>query len=433
MNDSLTTARDPAIAVVLPAEHPPEVSFGGEPGPGPARSEGGPVPTWELDLEAAGRLPPFPGVRHPVQSLLWLLRGLFGLASLIVLLAVIAAIPVVNFLALGYLLEAEGRVGRSGRLRDGFPLLGLGPRLGMIALGTYLWLLPVRLVATSADAAHIIAPGSPADQRMQTLRGVVGGVVAVCLALALARGGSLGSFLLPVRNIPWLLREWRSGTYLETAGRQVRSFVAGLRLKHHFLLGVRGFFAALAWLAIPTLVYASIQNPGGAGAVQLLLGIGLLVLAFAWTPFLQARLAVENRWGAGFELREVRELFCSAPLAWLLAVVVTYVLALPLYLFKAFSPPRDALWPITLIFMATIYPARLITGWAYHRGLMRRTQGKRSWWITRMAVRVGVMLPLLSLYAFLLYFTQFLGAHGRATLFEHHAFLLPWPYLLGVD
>lgn len=391
------------------------------------------LPLGEIDFDAAGRLPPFPGVRHPVQSLVWLLRGVFGLASLIVLLAVIAAIPVVNFLALGYLLEAEGRVGRSGRLRDGFPLLGLAPRLGMIALGTYLWLLPVRLVASSAAAAHIIAPGSPADLRMQTLRSVVAVIAGVCICLALARGGSLGSFLLPVRNIPWLLRQWRSGTYLETAGRHVRSFVAGLRLRHHFLLGVRGFFAALAWLAIPTLVYASIQNPGGAGVLQLLLGMGLLTLAFAWTPFLQARLATENRWGAGFELGAVRELFRYAPWAWLLAVVVTYVLALPLYLFKAFSPPQDALWPITLIFIVTMYPARLLTGWAYRRSVWRQSEGRRSWWLTRMVVRLAGMLPLLALYAFLLYFTQFLGAHGRATLFEHHAFLLPWPYLLGVD
>src|SRR5262245_52943118 len=46
---------------------------------------------------------------------------LFGAASLTVGLAFLAAIPVAQFLTLGYLLEAAGRVGRSGRLRDGFP------------------------------------------------------------------------------------------------------------------------------------------------------------------------------------------------------------------------------------------------------------------------------------------------------------------------
>lgn len=384
-------------------------------------------------IAPSGRLGPFPGLRHPLRSLVWLVRLLFGLASLVLLLAVIAAVPIVNFLALGYLLEAEGRVGRSGRFRDGFPLLDLAPRLGMIALGTYLWLVPVRLISTSAASAHVIDPGGPADLRMQTVKIVAGVVAAACICLALARGGSLGSFLLPVKNIPWLFHQLRGGTYLATAGGHVSEFVSALRLRHHFLLGVRGFFAALAWLALPTIVYASIRNPGGAGVLQLLLGIGLLVLAFAWTPFLQARLATENRWWAGFELHAVRDLFQSAPFAWLVAVVVTYVLALPLYLFKAFSPPQDALWPITLIFIASIYPARLITGWAYARAVQRQQEGKRSWWFTRLLVRLALMLPLLALYAFLLYFTQFLGAHGRATLFEHHAFLLPWPNLLGLQ
>ncbi len=60
---------------------------------------------------------------------------LFGIASLIFLLAVVAAIPGANFYALGYLLEVEGRVARSGRFRDAFPLLDLAPKLGAIALG----------------------------------------------------------------------------------------------------------------------------------------------------------------------------------------------------------------------------------------------------------------------------------------------------------
>ncbi|MCA9056259.1 MAG: hypothetical protein KDA75_20660, partial [Planctomycetaceae bacterium] len=208
-------------------------------------------------------------------------------------------------------------------------------------------------------------------------------------------------------------------------------FVAALRPRHHFLLGVRGFFAAFVWLLVPTLIYASVRTPGGPGALQMLLGGTLLVLAFAWVPFLQARVAVENRWRAGIELRQIRDLFRHAPFAWLTAVIVTYVLALPLYLFKAFSPPQDALWPITLIFIVSIYPARLITGWAYNRAVQRRAAGLKSWWTTRLLVRLVAMLPLLAVYVFILYFTQFLGAHGKLTLYEHHAFLLPWPYLFG--
>ena len=53
-------------------------------------------------------------------GLCWGLEWLFGLGSVIGWLAVLAAIPLVNFISLGYLLEASGRVARSGRLRDGF-------------------------------------------------------------------------------------------------------------------------------------------------------------------------------------------------------------------------------------------------------------------------------------------------------------------------
>ncbi|HKB02845.1 MAG TPA: hypothetical protein VKD90_11540, partial [Gemmataceae bacterium] len=48
------------------------------------------------------------------------IEWLFGFVSLIGGLAVLAAIPVLQFLSLGYLLEAGGRVARSGRFRDGF-------------------------------------------------------------------------------------------------------------------------------------------------------------------------------------------------------------------------------------------------------------------------------------------------------------------------
>ena len=41
-------------------------------------------------------------------------------ATLIVALAVLAVLPIMQFLSLGYLLEAGGRVARTGRLREGF-------------------------------------------------------------------------------------------------------------------------------------------------------------------------------------------------------------------------------------------------------------------------------------------------------------------------
>src|SRR5687768_6092667 len=86
------------------------------------------------------------GIAAIFRGLAWLV----GLAVLIFLLGLVAAIPVLNLVALGILLDAEGRVARSGRILDGFPLVPLAPRLGGIALGIWLWLLPFSLLGSLA-------------------------------------------------------------------------------------------------------------------------------------------------------------------------------------------------------------------------------------------------------------------------------------------
>ena len=397
-------------------------------------TEFAPPPAQSIEIaefDAEGRLPPFPHLFwHPLRAIAWIARGLFGLASLILLLAVIAAIPIVNFLALGYLLEVEGRLARTGKLRNAFPLLGLAPRIGSIALGVWLWLLPLRLLSSAAADAHLIDPGSRADVSLQVGTQIAWVLITIHLCLALARGGTLACFFTPVRGI-WLIERLWAGDYLRIASRNIRDFVSRLRLRHHFWLGLRGFVGALLWLIIPTTFYAAARQSEGIQILVTFVGGLLLVLAFAWVPFLQAHFAAQNRFGAFRELRTVRELFCHAPFAWLLAVIVIYVLALPLYLFKVALPPSDALWGITLVFIASIYPARVVTGWAYCRAVRRQRDGRRSRFITRLFVRLLLMFPLLSTYVFLLFFSQFIGAEGKAELFQHHAFLLPWPMFLG--
>ena len=382
------------------------------------------------EFDAEGRLPPFPHLFwHPLKAFAWVIRCLFGLASLIFMLAVVSAIPIVNFLALGYLLEVEGRLGRSGKLRDAFPLLGIAPRIGSIALGIWLWLIPLRLLSSAAADASLIDPGGPAATALRVLTPLAWAGITLHLCLALARGGSLGCFVRPLKNVLWLIGKIRTGSYLETASKQIRDFVSRLKLKHHFLLGLRGFAGAFLWLIIPTLFYAAARQSEGPQILATVFGGFLLVLAFAWVPFLQAHFAAQNRFGAFRELRTIRELFRHAPFAWLIAVILIYVLALPLYLFKIVLPPADAMWGVTLVFIISIYPARVVTGWAYGRAVRRQKAGLRSWFITRLFVRL-LMLPLIAAFVFLMFFTQFIGEEGKLELFQHHAFLLPWPMFL---
>lgn len=372
-------------------------------------------------------LPPFPHLlRHPLKAGYWIFEVAFGIVSLFALLAFLAAIPIVNFLALGFMLEAEGRVARTGKLRYAMPLLPLAPKLGGIAFGVWIWCMLVRLVADAASDAALIAPGSPVALAWRIGLILFTIAVAIHAVLAIARGGRLGLFFWPTPlNGLWLIRRLMKGDYARMAGSAVREFVAALRLRQHFWLGLRGFFGAFAWLLIPTALFSALQDTSKPGQIILtLLGGVLLVCVLNWVPFLQARFAAEHRFSAMFELRKIRALYRRAPLVFLLSIVFMYALALPLYLFKLFEMPQDMRWMLTPIFVVSIYPARILIGWSYARAQRKQ---ENAWLFVRWACGLAAW-PLLGFYVFLLFFTPAVGAAGRAVLFQHHAVLLPWPF-----
>ena len=74
---------------------------------------------------------------------------LFGVASLLVGLSTLAALPLLQFLTLGYFLESSARVARSGRLRDGFVGVRRAARVGGLATGIWLATVPAWLVGDS--------------------------------------------------------------------------------------------------------------------------------------------------------------------------------------------------------------------------------------------------------------------------------------------
>ena len=230
--------------------------------------------------------------------------------------------------------------------------------------------------------------------------------------------------MIPLRGFVADLRRLTTPGYWAQASAVVRDFIAALRLKHHFLLGLKGYVGAMLWLAIPTALFAAANKTEGGPLLVTLFGGVLLIVVMSWVPFLQAHFAAENRFGAMFELGKVRRLFKNAPFSWTITMLFTLTLALPMYLFKIALPPSDAMWLVTIVFIVSIYPVKVITGWAYHRAVTRE---KRAFfglrWLTRL-----VLLPLLTMYVFLLFFTQFIGGRGKLVLFDHHAFLLPWPF-----
>ncbi|MCA9087679.1 MAG: DUF4013 domain-containing protein [Planctomycetaceae bacterium] len=411
-DSALTAPEQAAIEPASPSEHEPAGSA--------------------LILPLQPDYPPCPHVwREPGRFVWWVGRTLFALVSLLLILAIVAAIPIVNFIALGFLLDVEGRVARTGRFLTAFPFLNQAPRVGVIAAGLWCFLLPLRILGSWAADAHLIDPGSRADIGLHVALNIAWFVITVHLLLALARGGSMTCFVRPWKNLAWLRQQLREGHYLRSAGHNVGLFVQQLRLRELFWLGARGFAVALMWLLIPTAFYAAMRRPDVGPVLLTVLGGLMLALTLMWTPFLQARFAATGQFRSGLQLREIRNLWMYAPIAWTVATIFLYLLALPLYLFKAALLPQDAIWVMTLVFIATIYPTRIVTGWAYGRAVRKRDEDRRANW----KVRVGCSLllwPLVGVYVFILYFTQFLGAEGRLVLFAHHALLLPAPFFLSL-
>ncbi len=369
---------------------------------------------------------------------------LFGVASLIAGLALLAAVPVLQFLTLGYLLEVGGRVARTGRLRDGFVGVRKAARVGSIVLGTALTLAPLYLVSALAVSAQLIEPGGPAARGLET--GLTIAMIFIVLHIigAWSRGGKLHHFLWPagsplawlrrcreghwkdavglllLGNFWWLGRRLAQGGYYGQARDAVWDFVVSLRLPYYFWLGVRGFAVGLALLLLPISLLAAGRGYPILGFV----GAFVLILVTLYLPFLQMRLARDNRFWSGFSLRAVRADFCRAPVAFAFALLITLLFAWPMFFFKIEMIPRDGAWLMTPFFILSIWPARLLTGWAYGRATHH--PAPRHWffrWTSRLA-----MVPIAGTYVFFAYFSQFTSWNGVWSLYEQQAFLLPVPF-----
>ncbi len=345
----------------------------------------------------------------------------FGVVALVLGLAILAAVPIVQFLSLGYLLESCGRVARSGRLRDGLIGVRRAARVGGLVLGAWLVLLPPRLVASLAGSAELIDPGGPVARRWRVGLLVLTALLAVHLVAACARGGKLRFFLWPFGNPSWLARRLGRGGLYTSCRDATWDFVVALRLPAYFRLGLVGFLGTLAWLVVPATLLALGRRAPAAG----LLGALILGLIAPTLPFLQARYAAEGRARALWEVRAVRDRFRRAPWAFAAGSFATLLAAVPLYLLKIEMIPREAAWLPTLVFVAFLFPARLLVGWAYARS--DRRDAPRHWAFRHVA-RLG-LLPAAAFYVLIVFLAQYTSWGGIASLYEQHAFLLPVPFL----
>ncbi len=370
---------------------------------------------------------PMPAPRVGLLRRLWRLHGsmwewLFGAFALVLGLAILAALPVVQFLSLGYLLECSGRVARTGRLRDAFVGVRKAARVGSIVLGTTVCMLPLWFILMpEAEAAQLIDPEGLVAQRWRIGLVIADTLVSIHVASAIALGGRLRWFFLPgIAELVLFIRICCGG-YWGRARDAVWDFVMGLRLPYYFWLGLRGFLGAFAWLVLPVSMIAAGRYLPLFG----FLGAFLLMGVLLYLPFLQTRFAATNRLRAFAEVGAVRAAFKRAPFAFLIALLFTLTLALPLYLLKIEMLPRDAAWIASLVFMVFIFPARVASGWAIGRAGKR--ERPRHWlfrWIAWLP-----MFPAVAFYVIIVFFTQYLAWGGIGSLYEQHPFLLPVPFI----
>ncbi len=432
----------------------------------------------DLPVIAAEAIEPVAAERVP-QSwpiyLWWLLcktlEWLFGLASVVGCLAVLSAVPLVQFVSLGYLLEASARVAKSGKLRHGFIDMPKFARIGSLVFGTWMMLLPLRYLSTLAQDAYLVDPSGASARAWRVGQLVVTGLMLGHILLAWYSGGKLRHFFWPFLApfqlgakllfgtiigpivcplVEWISPRLAADLYIErplsswfppailwaglVRGKMYRrtrdavwDFVAGLRLPQYFWLGLRGFIGALTWLFIPVLLLmsGSLNSNGGLAFFSGWLGAFLVAIVVIYLPFAQTHMAVQNRFVEVFNLGEIRRQFSRAPIAWWFALAITLLSAIPLYLLTIEATQREVTYLINLFFIAFIYPARLLLGWAMGRSLHRE---KPRFILVGLLARFAA-IPVVLSYLFFLWASQYTAWFGPFSLMVQHAFMVPVPFL----
>ena len=421
--------RRPLISAPAEAWHPSDAVRPREPRViHPSRGASDAAPEFLADAEPsevpAGGKRSRGWVLHCCRAMGSAAEWLFGLLSLTIGLAVLATIPIVQFLSLGYLLAASGRVARSGRLRDGLSGVRTAARLGSIVLGTWLVLLPLRFAFDLSYSARLLSEDGQVAPGWRLGLCVLTIATVSHIAWACYRGGRLRSFAWPA-PVRLMRRLRQRGVYADARDR-LWNFGMSLRLASYFWLGLRGFLGAVVWLLVPvTMLVTASRLPTPLALLVGLLGAGLFAAVLTYLPFLQTNFALNNRMQAIFQIRRVRAEFQRAPVAFWVALLVTLSFALPLYLLKAELIPREAAWLPSLVFIVFIAPARLLTGWAVGRA--NRRQQPRHFIMRWLAGTAAV--PVVGMYVLIVYFTQYISWYGSWSLYEQHAFLVPVPFL----
>lgn len=409
----------------IPIANSPDGSFPDDPGPEAKRSLPRRFASW------MGRL-------------VW---TMFSAMWWVVLIAVMAAVPIVQLAAFGYLLRVSGHLAQGGRLRTAIPHLHSAGRIGLAVTALFLAALPSQLFAHYEAVASIVDPGSARAILMRVIAITLAIIALNYLVWCWLRGGRVRHYLWP-EPIRFLREGWRPRLWSEGIDR-LWAWAISLEFPATWWLGARAAAGTLIWL-IPAMIVMAAFRRGETGLAGLVgvtalfaLGIGMQYL-----PMLQVHFASTGRFASLFAIRQVRHDFRRAPWAYLLAMFAGLLLfPIPLYLLKIEATPSEAVWLPCLVMVAFLLPARIAEGLAIRRArFIQPTRKQRRAGMTELQARevkggawprlqrwmVRAMMPgVIATYLLFVYVSQYVSWDGYETWVQQHAVLLPIPFLEG--
>ena len=359
----------------------------------------------------------------PFRAFYCLVFWIFGVAVLVTALALGASLPIVQFVALGYLLEISRRIVKHQKVRAGFWGIQTAARTGGVILGTFLIWLPAYFMSNYYVDATIMLPDSERAAQYGWQTALLAAFTSLVTLWAWTRGGLLRHFIwpAPVR----FLKEGLNRKIYVAAHDRFWKFVSEFPLRTLFVTGFKGFIGTFCWLIIPIgLCIGGMVLPRGINVVCGTIGYIALAIIFLYLPILQTRFAVEQRLSVFREIGVVRSMYQRAPLALWISMVSVWLLALPVYLVKIELTPREVVLLPAVVFIIFAWPTRILLGWAYARAHRRETPRLRlSIWLGRLT-----LIPIVFAYGSIVLASRYTSWYGEWSLLEQHALLIPIPF-----
>jgi hypothetical protein len=345
----------------------------------------------------------------------------WNVASLLVLLAVVAAIPIVQLASLGYILSAAANLSRGERWGRALPGLRLAGRLATFMLLAALLWLPVYLVSDLSYSVQLLRPGSSQAAGWRGAAFAAALLWLTWITWAAMRGGRWWHMLWPA---PWrfVTRIWRPATWSRAAD-DLLALVQRLHIVSLWWLGLRAAVGALVWIAIPVslmIIGLRAQQLEPAALVGLVGALGL-TWVMLYLPLLQFVMAEKNRFREIFAVRVVRRRVRRAPWAIGCSLILLFALCLPLYLLRIEATPEQLTWLPSLLFVGLMFPAKLALGAALACGAR---PGRPRQWLLRWSARWLTIAATL-VYVGALYVAQFIAWQGIYVMYFQHAVLVP--------